>query len=159
MPIKSSVRSLSFRFVEFSKADKESSLSKSERYRTFLGVHSQMLAISIFDNGEGIIKRYIELTTDKKEDSFTFDERREIFSKIFEEGITSSTIPNSGQGLSFAQKSIQDLKGAYLVSTNGIELFYSPDETGKYGEKYEEVLARTGTLITLLIPVENKKNG
>ena len=159
IPIKSSVRALSFRFVRFSKSNRESSLSKSDRYRIFLEKHSQMLIISIFDNGEGIIKRDIELTTNKKEDSLTFDERRGIFSKIFDEGITSSTIPNSGQGLSFAQKSIQDLKGAYLISANGIELFYSPDETGVYGEKYEESHARTGTLVTLLIPVEMKEKG
>lgn len=63
-------------------------------------------------------------------------------------------MPNSGLGLYYAKKYIEDTKGAYIIRTNNIELFYSPNYDGSYTEKFAKLPKMTGTLITILIPLD-----
>jgi len=154
--ISKSVRSLSLEFISFNDENRESFLENQDEYKYFLKDVTDVLVISIFDNGEGIVKKYIETTTDQNESTLTFSEKKKILEKVFLPDITSSLVPNSGMGLTYAKDSIQTLNGLLTIKTNSLKLFLSPDKNKKYVETIEESAHHIGTLITVLIPLQLK---
>jgi hypothetical protein len=156
--IDKSVRSLSLDFISFSDENRKSFLENQEEYKPFLKNVTEVLAISIFDNGEGMVKKYVETTSDKKEHELSFKDKKEILEKVFLPNITSSKIPNSGMGLTYAKESIQALNGLLTIKTNSLKLFLSPnkDKDKEYIETFEESSHHIGTLITVLIPLKLK---
>lgn len=165
--IKRSVRALSIDFIEFSNKDKDGFLNKYEHYRGFLSDVKKVLSISVFDNGEGIIKKYNDTLCeigkkDKKTEYLDDAEKLEILKEAFKHGTTSSTIPNSGMGLFYVQEKIKEIKGSLSIKTNSLDFFMSPNLKkidAMSSDEYHTIItgnnsAYTGTSITLLIPLD-----
>ena len=156
--IPKNIRGLYIDIHAFSDTNRESLLKNQEKYVNFLKNVKEVLVISIFDSGEGIVKKFIETTSDKKEKHMTFDEKKDVFKKLFMAGITSSGVPNSGMGLTYVEKSIKDLKGLLSFKTSTLEYFLTPTEKGEYDDKpeYTECTPCVGTSIVALIPLKIK---
>lgn len=152
--ISKSIRSLDISIVDMNEKNKIPFVEKNKDYEEFLENVKQLLVISIFDNGEGVVKKYIETTSDKKEANMTFEDKKETLKKVFLPKVTSSAIPNSGMGLTYLKECVKRLNGMLSISTNSLKLNLIPKKEG-YEEEIMEVSHRSGTLITVLIPIKN----
>jgi len=155
--IPQSIRSIDINFVNFTATNKEAFLANHPHFLRFLSPVRQLLVISIFDNGEGIVKKYYETTNteSKKEADLTFEVRKDILKEVFNTGNTSSKIPGSGMGLVYVKDNIQKLKGAFFISTGSLLVNFYPKVDGKYSMQIKEVSYQVGTLFTVLIPLES----
>lgn len=147
------IRALTINFISFNNENKKSFLHHQKHYKNFLRDVKDILAISIFDSGEGIVKKYIETVGPKKEKYMDFESRKRVLKKVFLPGMTSSKIPNSGMGLTYIKNCVMDINGLLSLRTNTLELFFSPTHKNKYQEHINEVSPSVGTLITVLIPL------
>lgn len=149
--IPKSIRALSVDYIEFNKNDKGKFLVQQSQYSEFLSNKNKIFVISIFDNGEGIIKKYIETGSNKKLQNMTLSEKEQSLKDVFNKNISSSTEDNAGMGLYYVEESIKKLGGLLSIKTNALSLFMSPN-------KYEKTIGSGnvygGTLITALIPLD-----
>ncbi len=154
--ISKSIRSLDISIVDMNEKNKIPFVEKNKDYEEFLENVKQLLVISIFDNGEGIVKKYIETTSDKKESQMSFEDKKKTLEKVFLPKISSSKTPNSGMGLTYLKECVKKLQGMLSISTSSLKLNLIPKKHG-YSEEIMEVSPRSGTLITVLIPIKYRK--
>lgn len=154
--IDKNIRGFSFSIYDFSDSNRIPFLDNQTGYKNFLNEVTQVLVISIFDSGEGIVKKYIETTSDKKEQTMSFEDKKNTLLKVFLPNTTSSKVPNSGMGLTYVEKNIKELQGLLSIKTNTLEYFLTPDKNGKYEPIFTEHLPCVGTSITILIPLKFK---
>lgn len=153
--ISKNIRGLSINFTMFNKFDKEYFLNNRKRYKDFLQNVTKVLVISIFDSGEGIVKKYVETTSQTKETDMTFEERKRALLEVFLPNVTSSQTPNSGMGLTYVKNNIKELKGLLSIRTSTLELFLTPTTAKEecYKDEINEIPQCVGTLVTALIPL------
>jgi hypothetical protein len=154
--IDKNIRGFFFDIYDFNDNNRAPFLDNQAEYKIFLNKVKQVLVISIFDSGEGIVKKYIETTSDKKEQTMSFEDKKNTLLKVFLPNTTSSKVPNSGMGLTYVEKNIKELQGLLSIKTNTLEYFLTPDESGKYEPVFTGHLPCVGTSITILIPLKFK---
>lgn len=152
--IPKNIRALSIVFSSFNDGNREPFLKNQKHFKDFLDNVKDVVVISIFDSGEGIVKKYIETTGPKKIAEMNFEEKKDTLQKVFLAGVTSSKIPNSGMGLTYIKECIKKQKGLLAIRTNGLELFFTPTQQGDYQDHIGGIDDPcVGTLITVLIPL------
>ena len=156
--IKKSIRSLSIDIFSLSKADRDGFIKNHPYFGGFLNNKKDLLIVSIFDNGEGIVKKYVETKGINKEDKMDFSKKKKILTEVFMEGTTSSEVPNSGMGLTYVEEAVKKLGGALLIRTGTVEWFtvFNENINGdsmKEISPWKEISPCVGTLMTVFIPL------
>ena len=155
-----SVRALDISFINLTKTDIPPLVKNYRHLEDLLTITEKLLFISIFDNGEGIVKKYVEALSSDKEATMSFEEKAKVLQRVFMPNVTSSKDPNSGMGLTYIKNNIQKLNGALSISTGNLYLNMTPHRDGTGSITYndsaiEEVPYRVGTLIFIIIPLSN----
>ncbi len=150
------IRGFSVDVYAFTDITRKNFVKDQENYRNFLEGVKEVLVISIFDSGEGIVKKYIETINNKKEKDMSFKDKQDTLLEVFLPGKTSSKIPNSGMGLTYVENNIKKLKGLLSIKTSSLEYFLTPDENKKYKKKFYKCHSCAGTSIVMLIPLNFK---
>ena len=150
--IKKSIRSLSIDIFSLSKADRDGFIKNHPHFGSFLNNKKDVLIVSIFDNGEGIVKKYVETKGINKEDEMDFSEKKKILKEVFVAETTSSEVPNSGMGLTYVEEAVKELEGALLIRTGTVELFTVFNKNTD-GDSMKEINPCVGTLMTVFIPL------
>ena len=149
--IKKSIRSLSIDIFSLNESYRDLFIKNHPYFGGFLHNMKSLLIVSIFDNGEGIVKKYVETKGINKEDKMDFSEKMKILKEVFLKGATSSEIPNSGMGLAYVKDNVKKLGGALLIRTGTVELLTVFDENTD-GDSKKEISPCVGTLITVFNP-------
>jgi len=155
--IPKNIRGISLNFYDLNDKNRKSFIESQKEYKFFLEPITEILAISIFDSGEGMVKKYIETTSNEKEKDMSCENKQKILSKLFLPEITSSQIPNSGMGLSYVEENIKTLKGTLSIKTNTLEYFLMPNNNNEYKPTFKKCDSPcTGTSVVMLIPLKFK---
>ncbi len=155
--IPKNIRGFFLNFYDLNDNNRQSFVDNQPEYGYFLKNVMEVLVISIFDSGEGIVKKYIETTSDKKEEEMSSEDKKNILLKVFLPKTTSSKVPNSGMGLTYTKKNIKKLKGLLSIKTNTLEYFLTPDENRGYKKTFEDCKPCVGTSVVMLIPLKFKE--
>lgn len=154
--ISKNIRGLSINISNITDDSRQSFLKNQQKYSDFLQNVEELLTISIFDSGEGIVKKYIETTSNKKINTMNVEEQKTTLLEVFMPNVTSSKIPNSGMGLTYVKDNIKKLKGLLSIKTNALELFFTPSEEG-YEDELIDCVPCVGTSVIILIPLNFKE--
>ena len=148
------VRGLFIDIHDFSNENRMSFVKNQVNYAHFLTNVKQVLAISIFDSGEGIVRMYKGIKSNQKENYMTFEEKEKVLKEVFLPGASSSEVRNSGMGLTYVEECIKKLRGLLSIKTDTLEYFLSPTIDGEYEDMCKECLPCVGTSIVALIPLK-----
>ena len=150
--IKNSIRSLSIDIFALNKKNRDGFIKNHPHCGSFLNDKKDLLIVSIFDNGEGIVKKYVETKGISKEDKMDFSEKKQVLKDVFMKGVTSSEVPNSGMGLTYVEEGVKKLGGALLIRTGTVELFTVFNKNTD-ADTMKEISPCVGTLMTVFIPL------
>lgn len=154
--IPKNIRGLSLNFYNLNDKNRMSFVKNQEKYQCFLENVTEVLVISIFDSGEGIVKKYIETISDKEERNMGYEDKQKALLKVFLPNTTSSKAPNSGMGLTYVEENIKKLKGMLSIKTNTLEYFLMLDNNKQYIPTFKDCSPCVGTSVVMLIPLKFK---